>query len=155
MSIHKDYGYHDAVHQIAGGFLEARLLGTDKTISDALTVRESPYNLAVGITLNAPSDPACSFSIESLRVISAKSGVTLFSKSGAKEGFAPSWDKRAYDATLLFRGLELKHEDYDLDLTFSLTPGCSASAAETHVRLPLRTNYQEKNITIWDMIMGI
>ncbi len=155
MSIHKDYGYQHISHQIAGGILNVRLLGTDKKVSDALSVRASPYDLTVGITLNAPSDNTCSFSVESIKLVSTKSEAVIFSKSGIKESFVSSPDKRSYDAIFLFGGLELKYEDYALDLIFSLTPGCSVSSAETHVRLPLKTDYQEKNITIWDMIMGI
>lgn len=155
MSIYKDYAYQDAAYQIAGGILEVRLLGTDNKVNDSLTIRESPYNLVVGITLNAPPKTACSFSIKSLRLVSAKDGGVLFSKSGVKEDFAPSWDKRTYDATMLFRGLKLNFVDYDLDLTFSLDPECSHSGAEARVKLPLKTNYQEKKITVWDMLMGI
>ncbi len=150
MGSHKDFGYHDANQVFEWGIVSARLLGKDIVLTSSDSIRETPYRLFVSIILPNKPTKDCHVQLRSLKIINLNNNI-IASFLDQQEQFIKS--NREYKSIFVFNDIKLNYEDYIVDLSSSLI-NCKETR-EIETKLSLNRNYQERNITFWDKLMGV
>jgi len=152
---HRSYAFSEASAKVGEGKVVARLRGTMKRTSGKSSEMGSPYELILLYTLDhSKSLEGCSIVISELNVVSLSDGKTVLSNSVLTQELTPDKEGK-YTADFLGGQSALNFENHQLKFAHHLTGDCQHRKEGDDVELVLETNYSEKAISLWDVLMGV
>ncbi len=154
MTTTKDFSFSLPKINFGKGSIQAHLRGTWKKLDKNTEVRKEPYELLLWISI--PYDESLLNHTVIFKGISLKEKDKNIPYLVFDDDSVPFYKK--YDGTLTagvnFKNLNLKHKDYVLNFSYSISDDASPQYL-TPVTMVFKKTYNENKLSFWDILMGI
>lgn len=154
MKTHKNYGFTEPKTHLNTGVIHAKLRGTMENIDNEISIHHAPYEMLLWFSSPIEQDSSCLVYIDSTTLKNLETSETLLISENSEATFRERSDG-TYTASFNYNNLNIQHTDHELEFTYSFNNECGLDQTKASVRMLFKKQYSERNISFWDMLMGI
>jgi len=152
---HTDYSYTEIVEPYELGFLKAKLRGTQKNINSRNSENGAPYELLLWFSIEYEKYVSpCSVIINKLDLVDPNNRVESQVGRRVEVVFSEKSSGKSV-ASFSFKDVQVMYSEQQLVVIYSLHGECSESELPVKKEFLFETNYQEREVSFWDVIMGV
>lgn len=155
-TLHKDYLFQEVQKDLGDIVFHAKLRGKPTKVNKGLTVTGSPYELLIWLSPGSSTANVedCEILFDNLALKAVDTEHIVFSKKTAAARFNQKADGK-YSASFIFKNLDLEYVDYKLKLSLQSSAQCLQNITQKQLEFIFKRDYQEKQVSFWDSLMGI
>lgn len=155
MKIHKDYSFTEPVIDYGVGSIHAKLRGTMRKTDDGGSTAGSPYEMLIWFAVNEQDKVYdCSVVLNAITLINVTSSTAISTNTKASADFKLKRDG-SHVASIIAKDLDLEYEEHKLEFMYSFTGVCNAGQFNATATFVFKKNYEEREISFWDTLMGV
>jgi hypothetical protein len=155
MKMHKDFSFTSPKAHFGNQIIQAKLRGTMVKIDKDFSESRIPYEMLLWLSDVKDkidlSDCVVNFSNMSLRNLETNKFISIPKSDHVM------FRKRSdgtYAASVIYKGLNLKYADHQLQFDYSIE-NCGINSLQEQVNMRFSKSYNERNISFWDVLMGV
>jgi len=155
-TLHKDYLFQEFQKDLGDIVFHAKLRGKPTKVNNGLTVTGSPYELLIWLSSGSSTDNVedCEILLDHLALEVVDTENIVFSKKTTTARFSRKADGK-YSASFIFKNLDLEFVDHKLKLSLHSPIQCLQNITQKQLEFVFKRDYQEKQVSFWNSLMGI
>ena len=155
MKEHKNYAFTEPKLSLNTGVIHAKFRGTQENSDNETSVNHSPYELLLWfVTPSVQNHGICLVSLNSMVLKNSETGEYVKTLESSEVAFRESSDG-AYVAYFSYKKLNILYADHDLEFKYYFSRDCGLDQLGASGNMSFKIKYSERNITFWDILMGV
>ncbi len=154
MKTHKNYEFTEPEIHLNTGVIHAKLRGTMENIDNKTSIYHTPYEMLLWFSSSTEQGSSCLVNVNSIVLKNLENEETLLISENSETTFRERSDG-VYTASFNYKNLNIKHNDHELAFSYSFSKDCGLDQTSTPANMIFKKQYSERNISFWDMLMGI
>jgi len=155
MKNHKDFAFTSPEFRFDAGVIHAKLRGTMDNLNKNTSVNHAPYEMLIWFSIeDAENIIGCTLSLNSITLNNLEADKFVPVPKTGHASFRQKSDG-TFIASISYKNLDIEYADHQLEFFYSFENQCRLIGLPIPVKMEFKKDYSERNISFWDVLMGV